>query len=77
MKIVFYIVLVILVVLAVASGITKIMLMEQEVEFFGQYGFSNLLLRSFVVGHSKNQNSRCNNRCCYIFGVSRFAGNGK
>ena len=39
--------LVILVLLAVSSGITKIMLMPQELEFFGKYGFSNPLLITF------------------------------
>jgi len=30
--------------LAVTSGVTKIMLMPQDVEFFGKYGFSNPIL---------------------------------
>ena len=47
MKIVTAIILVILVLLAVSSGATKILLMEQEVGFFGKYGFSNPLLMAF------------------------------
>ena len=37
-------VLVILVLLAISSGITKIFLMPQDVEFFGKYGFTNPIL---------------------------------
>ena len=48
MKIVFTIILVILTFLAVSSGITKVLLMQREVDFFGQYGFSNMLL--FIYG---------------------------
>ena len=33
--------------LAISSGITKVMLMPQEVEFFGAYGFSNPILILF------------------------------
>ena len=47
MKILMNVVLVILGVLAVSSGISKIMLMPQEVEFFGLYGFTNSLLVIF------------------------------
>ena len=36
--------LVILVFLATSSGITKIMLMPQDVEFFGGFGFTNPIL---------------------------------
>jgi hypothetical protein len=36
--------LVILVFLATSSGITKIILMPQDVEFFGSYGFTNPIL---------------------------------
>ena len=39
--------LTIMVLLASASGIAKIMLMPQEVAFFGAFGFSNNLLISF------------------------------
>jgi len=49
MKIFFNIVLVILIFLAASSGITKIMLMEQDVEFFGQYGFTNPILIGFGI----------------------------
>jgi len=44
MEVLFKVVLVFLVFLAVSSGITKIMLMQQDVEFFGAYGFTNFLL---------------------------------
>lgn len=41
--------LVILVFLATSSGIAKIILMPQEVEFFGSYGFTNPILISYGV----------------------------
>lgn len=41
--------LVILVLLATSSGITKIMLMPQDVEFFGNFGFSNHILVLYGV----------------------------
>lgn len=44
MEIILKAILVILVFLAVSSGITKIMLMPQDVEFFGSYGFTNTIL---------------------------------
>lgn len=44
MKIFLKLVLVILVFLAISSGVTKIMLMPQDVEFFGKYGFTNPIL---------------------------------
>jgi len=47
MKIAFGVLLAILTFLAVSSGLTKIVLMQQEVEFFGRYGFSNPLLIAF------------------------------
>ena len=47
MRILFYIVLIILVFLAVSSGATKVLLMPQDVEFFGQYGFNEPLLITF------------------------------
>ena len=40
-------ILCILVFLAVSSGITKVLLMPQDVEFFGKYGFTTLLLVAF------------------------------
>lgn len=49
MKILFNILLAILVFLAVSSGLTKIMLMQQDVEFFGQYGFTNPILIAFGI----------------------------
>ncbi|MCF6193117.1 MAG: DoxX family protein [Kangiellaceae bacterium] len=49
MKTVLQINLVILVLLAISSGVTKIMLMPQEVQFFGSVGFSNLMLIIFGV----------------------------
>ena len=47
MKIASTIILVLLVLLAIASGISKIALTPQEVEFFGKYGFSNAILVAF------------------------------
>ena len=44
MKAVSTIVLAILTLLAVSSGFTKILLMQQEVDFFGEYGFSDPIL---------------------------------
>lgn len=49
MKIFLRFVLVILVFLAVSSGITKILLMQQDVEFFGKYGFSDPALIAFGI----------------------------
>ena len=49
MKIIFSILLAILTVLAIASGIAKITLMQNDVEFFGRYGFSAPLLIAFGV----------------------------
>lgn len=47
MKIVFSIVLVILTILAIFSGITKIMLMQQDVDFFGRYGLAGPILIAY------------------------------
>jgi hypothetical protein len=47
MKLITTIILVLLVLLAVSSGITKIALMQQDVDFFGKYGFSNPILIVF------------------------------
>lgn len=44
MRIAFSIVLAVLILLALLSGFTKVALMEQDVDFFGRYGFSNSLL---------------------------------
>jgi hypothetical protein len=44
MKIAYSIILVVLTLLAISSGITKVMLMPRELEFFGPYGFSSTLL---------------------------------
>ena len=41
------IILVLLIILAISSGVTKIALMQQEVDFFGKYGFSNPILVAF------------------------------
>ncbi|TDR23520.1 hypothetical protein [Marinicella litoralis] len=49
MKIFYQVITVILMLLAVSSGISKIMLMEQDVMFFAPYGFSNALLMIFGV----------------------------
>lgn len=47
MKIAFSILLVVLTALAVASGIAKIALTPNDVEFFGKYGFSDPVLIAF------------------------------
>jgi hypothetical protein len=47
MKIASAIILVLLTCLAVFSGAAKIALVQQEVEFFGKYGFSNPMLVAF------------------------------
>lgn len=47
MKIFLNVVLVVLVLLAASSGIAKIMLMKQEVDFFSPYGFSAPILIAF------------------------------
>ena len=47
MKVVSTLILVILILLAVSSGITKILLMQQDVDFFGKYGFSDPILIGF------------------------------
>ena len=39
--------LILLIFLAILSGVTKIALMEQDVELFGKYGFSNSILIAF------------------------------
>jgi hypothetical protein len=44
MKPVSTIILAILILLAMSSGITKISLMQQDVDFFGKYGFSDPIL---------------------------------
>ena len=49
MKIFSAIILVLLILLALASGITKIMLMQQDVDFFGKYGFTDPILIAFGV----------------------------
>ncbi len=47
MKIASIIFLFILTFLAVSSGITKVMLLERDVEFFGEYGFTNPILIAY------------------------------
>ena len=44
MKIAYTIILVILTFLSISSGTAKMLLMQREVDFFGQYGFSNTIL---------------------------------
>ena len=44
MKVVYMIIVVLLILLAVLSGTTKILLMQQDVDFFGKYGFSDPIL---------------------------------
>ena len=41
--------LVILIFLASSSGITKTILMQQDVEFFGNYGFTNPILIAYGI----------------------------
>ena len=47
MKILFNVTLAVLIFLAVSSGVMKILLMEQEVMFFGEYGFTDTILMLF------------------------------
>ena len=47
MKSVFTAILVILVLLALSSGITKLLLMEQDVNFFVRHGFTRSMLMTF------------------------------
>lgn len=47
MKAVSKIILALLTLLAASSGITKILLMQQDVDFFGKYGFSSPMLIVF------------------------------
>ena len=47
MKAVSIIILAILTLLAMSSGITKILLMQQDVDFFGKYGFSDPIIIAF------------------------------
>ena len=47
MKVFYYSVLVVLALLAMLSGITKVLLMAQDVNFFGQFGFNNITLVAF------------------------------
>jgi len=47
MKIAIVALLVILTFLALSSGMTKVVLVQQDVEFFGRYGFSNAMLIVF------------------------------
>ena len=49
MKIVFIALLTLLTLLAVFSGMTKILLMPQDVEFFSRYGFTRPMLIAFGV----------------------------
>jgi len=47
MKIASVVILVVLIFLAISSGIVKIALLPQEVEFFGKYGFTNPMLIAY------------------------------
>ncbi|MFT5114279.1 MAG: hypothetical protein ACI8P9_003615 [Parasphingorhabdus sp.] len=49
MKIFLKVILILLVFLAISSGVTKVMLMPQDVKFFGQYGFTNSILVIYGV----------------------------
>lgn len=70
------VILAVLIFLAVSSGITKVLLMRQDVEFFGKYGFSdaNLIAYALVqllVGVQKTSISRGCHRGDYL---SDFSG---
>lgn len=67
MRIAFSIVMAVLILLAVSSGVTKIMLMEQEVNFFGRYGFSNPLLVIYWL-------TQIAGGALMVFGKTRFIG---
>ena len=67
MKVVSRTILVILVLLAVASGVPKVMLMQQEVDFFGKYGFSDSALVAFGLAQLLGG-------LFMIFTKTRFAG---
>ena len=47
MKIASTLILVLLIFLSILSGVTKVALMPEDVEFFGRYGFSSPLLIAF------------------------------
>ena len=47
MKIFYNLVIVILVLLAISSGVTKVLLMPQDVEFFAEFGFTTPILIIF------------------------------
>jgi len=47
MKYFWIIVIAVLTFLAISSGITKVILMQQDVDFFGKYGFSNPILMCY------------------------------
>jgi hypothetical protein len=47
MRIASILILVLLIFLSILSGVTKIALMSEDVEFFGRYGFSNPMLIAF------------------------------
>ena len=49
MKILFNLVIVVLTLLALLSGVTKMLLMPQEIEFFGGFGFTNSIIASFGI----------------------------
>ncbi len=47
MKVAYIIVLAVLTLLAISSGIAKVLLVPREVEFFGQFGFTNSILIAY------------------------------
>jgi len=49
MKVVSTLILAVLVFLAVSSGITKVMLVQRDVEFFGAFGFTNPILIAYGI----------------------------
>lgn len=67
MKLVSSLILVVLVLLAMMSGFAKATLVQQEVEFFGRYGFSNPTLVAFGLAQV------CGG-LLMVFRKTRFAG---
>lgn len=80
------VILTILVFLAISSGVTKIMLMPQDVEFFGNYGFTNSILIAYGVAqliggilliHSKNKIPWSRDRGNHFFNLRSCAHHGR
>ena len=69
MKIASTLVLVILILLSIFSGATKIALMPEDVEFFGEHSLHNFQRRR--VGHEASQHVRC-----HLKATTRISGRG-